>query len=380
MTEHNIDYAAIAAAAAENEDQTQTTTGGFEPPKVGVRVARLREYIELGMHPQTYNGEAKPAADEVRLTFELMGPEDLKKYEVVNEDGSKTQVEKFETISVSLTKKFNEKAGYTKLFQTMRKAHGDVHKHMAAMLGLPFVIEVVHNKSKDGKRTYANIKDSTRGWLIMPPFKIDAVAGTSSPYAVPDLMGDKKVFIWDLAADNPGMFSSLFIAGTRERTVKDEAGIEKKVQESKNWLQEKICGATNFVGSPLHSLLSSGETNAVVSEMEKAPVAPPSTMTPETGPRLPVEPAPVPEAATVAPEAPTPAPTPAPAPDAVEQAEAIVAAAHAAAARVAAEPATDPVAEALLPVDGPSDTKAPEEKAPDAPLSGLEQMKALGLI
>lgn len=258
-----IDYKALAAQAAEMEDQTDTQAGGdfeYQVAPEGVTFGRLIEYIELGQQKQrAYQGKPKKDADEVRITFELLHPK--KNIREIEVDGKKIQVT--DRISINTTKSFHEKSGYVKLFKAMARGREDI-KHMAQMLNEGFLLNVSHNvKEKDGKKTtYANLqKDGV--YSISAPVVVDPVAETTTPIPIGPALSPIRIFLWN----NPTKetWDTLFIDG--DKTVKDAEGNEKQV--SKNWLQNKILGATNFAGSALEDLLSgSAALEAAIGEEE----------------------------------------------------------------------------------------------------------------
>lgn len=249
MTPEEI--AALAAEAAELDDQSVVTEGGgdyeYVPPAAGRTVARFIEYIELGKQPQKpFQGKAKPPVEEARFTFELTHPKNRKEIEL--EGGEKTTIS--ERISFKLTIKTGEKSQFKKLWNAMTYGRDNI-KHMAQMLGEAFIVEVVHAKSNDGKVTYANLRDND-GWKIMAPRKVDDLAGTSEDISksIPSALGDLRIFLWN--KPTKATWDSIFIDGTRE--VKDEKG--NVSQESKNWLQTLVTKATNYTGSPLEQMLN----------------------------------------------------------------------------------------------------------------------------
>lgn len=250
----SMSIAELAALAAQTDDQTETTVGGdFERrlPAAGKTVGRLIEYIELGVHGnKPYLGKPKPDSDQVRITFELLSEKKGNIYEVDVEGGKKKLTEK---ITVRLAKKQGEKAGFKKLFEAMRYGRPEI-KHMAQMLGDPFIIDILHNKSDDGKETYANIRDKDNKWYVGAPriVKEDPIEGTTEiiNVAVPEQLTASKIFLFN--HPNKETWDSLFIEGTR--TVKEEGKPDR--EESKNWLQETILSAKNFPGSPLDAMLN----------------------------------------------------------------------------------------------------------------------------
>jgi hypothetical protein len=257
-----VDFKKLQELAAHTEDQTETQVmGDFEytPPAAGITVARFIEYIELGKRKQKpFQGKAKPDAEEVRLTFELLHP--AKNIHTNEETGDKYA----DRISFNIAKKFAENASFKKLFNAMTYGRAEI-KHMSWMLGEAFIVNVVHNVvEKDGKKqTYANLRDDS-GWKINAPRQVDALSGTSTDISksVPEPISPLKLFLWDHPTKET--WDSLFIDGTRD--VKDDKGAVTQV--SKNWLQELILGAQDYKGSALNQLVA-GVPDLPTSEPEK---------------------------------------------------------------------------------------------------------------
>ena len=246
-----MSIADLANRAAAMVDQTQTKAAGdydYTPPAAGLTYGRFIEYIELGKQPQRpYQGKPKPDCEEVRITFELLNPKrDIREIEV---DGGTKKIA--DRISVRVPIKLSDKAQFVKLFRKMTYGR-DAIKHMAQMLGEPFLITIVHNTSaKDPNKVYANIRDADGNWLIGPPRHVDPLTGESKDISklIPAELSPQRIFIWDMP--DKEQWSSLYIDGTR--TVTRDG---KEVEVSKNWIQEVILGAKNFPGSPLAALLS----------------------------------------------------------------------------------------------------------------------------
>lgn len=243
----------LAAMAAENEDQTETkVSGDYEKELIpeGPNFARFVEYIETGKHPQKpYQGKEKPPAEMLRLTFELLHPKkSIIEYEV---DGVKKK--RGQLITIQVKKSLSDKASFKKIFNAMVYGRDKI-KHIAQMLGEPFLVNVYHNKSKDAagkENVYANLNNSEGVYSIGAPRHTDPITQTVTDLAphISQPFAPIRIFLWN----NPTKttWDSLFIDGTRE--VKDKDGTV--THESKNWLQEKIVSALNFEGSPLHTML-----------------------------------------------------------------------------------------------------------------------------
>ena len=231
-----IDLKAIQEAAnaeAEvNADMNVAVKGGSAArllPK-GTAFAQLVEYIDLGNHVKEFAGVAKPAAPEFQLGFALTG----KGYE--NEDGTPFIIRPY-----SMTRSLNDKSTSFKVFKAMN--FKGTARHFGQLIGEKWMVKVVHVPKSKSDPTLVSRLDITS---FMPP--VDPVTGDM--YKIKDAPESAyKVFFWN----NPTMndWNSLFIEGTYE--AKDG-----KPEASKNRIQEKILSATNFQGSALELLLSSG--------------------------------------------------------------------------------------------------------------------------
>lgn len=257
-----VNIAALAAQAAKETDYTQTTEGGsFERvlPEAGVAFVRLREYIEIGIHP---HGRAPHTKDRpmARFVFELCHKKHQQEFE---KDGEKFTIPHVIAIQVPISD--NVSSDYIKIFSLLNYA--GQYKHPLEALNQPMMCDVLHtDNGKEGKDkvTYANIWKGTpkdKSYTLRPPI-IEADPTDPSSTArdisanIPALSkGDEsiKAFLWAYA--DQAQWDSLFIEGTR--TVKGKDGKEDK-EVSKNWLQEKIKEAKNFSGSPIDQILASG--------------------------------------------------------------------------------------------------------------------------
>ena len=248
-----LSIAELAALAAETDDQTEVQVAGDYEREVipeGPNFARLVEYIECGKHPQKpYQGKEKPPAEMLRLTFELLHPKkSIIEYEVDGVTKKRGQL-----ITIRMKKSLSDKATFKKIFNAMTYGRDSI-KHMAQMLGEPFLVNVFHNKSKDaqGKEVvYANLNNSEGVYSIGAPRHVDPITQETTDLAphISQPFAPLRIFLWN----NPTKetWDSLFIDGTRE--VKDKDG--NVTHESKNWLQEYILSAINAEGSPISTLL-----------------------------------------------------------------------------------------------------------------------------
>ncbi len=255
-----IDFKALGAkAAAEGKDMTVAQAGGgdYSPPPEGPCRVRFIGYVELGKQKGTFQG--KPTIkDMVELTFEVHG----KAYPVeIADDGTKHPVRIGFDIPLSL----NEKAHFYKLFQRMN--HTQQAKHMAELLGNGYKAQVVHEKwTKDGKEYCKAVLKAADGYTIQPArVEDDEVEGGWRALEVPAAISPIRCFLWDYA--DKEQWASLFIDGEYPER-KDKDGKVTAKARSKNVFQNKIKQAANFVGSPMHELLTADGTKIDIPDAE----------------------------------------------------------------------------------------------------------------
>lgn len=236
-------------AKANTDDQTKGDDfKDFVAPS-GPTMARFIGYVEVGKRKQKpWKGTAKPDASEVRFTFELLSPKNIREIEV---DGEKITTS--DVIGCKVAIKSGEKAAFTKLLNRMAYGREGII-NFAQMLGEAFLINVIHAQGKDrdgNEKTYANMKDAEFNWTITAPVQVDALTAAVTTLPVPEPTLPLRLLLWD----NPTteQWQSVFIDG--ERTIKNEDGTE--TIESKNWLQRDIVeNAINFANSPLSAMLN----------------------------------------------------------------------------------------------------------------------------
>lgn len=231
-----IDFKALAAKAAATRDMTQAQAGGgdYEPPAAGMARCRLVAYIETGRHREEYKGQPK-VKEKVTLIFELSGP----KHKPT--EGVPIRL----TITESLS--LNEKANFFKLFQRMNYQG---KSHFAEMLGDDFICTVVHKKSTDGKKTYANLRDEG-GYTVRPPFLPNPETGEDVRIVADPQISPTKCFIWDYA--DAEQWASIFIDGSYDEKKLDDGTVIPA--KSKNQFQNAIRSAINFEGSPAQEVI-----------------------------------------------------------------------------------------------------------------------------
>lgn len=247
--------------------QSTGGSGGKLYPE-GYAFARLTEYVELGDIVQEFNGEAKAPAPHMYLGFAIYGAG----YQ--NDDGTPGRITTYD-LAISN----NGKAKTYKLFKKLNfKGNATC---FAELLGDGMLLKVVHHTSKTPGAKPKSIID-IEGFL--PP--IDVVS--QAPYNIPEAPDSAyKLFLWD--KPTPETWATLFIDGKRDDG------------SSKNWLQDKIMEAANFMGSPLDIMLGGVAVPSLVAgTTPTAPVTAP-VVAPTTPVVAPVVAAPVAAEAPVAP-------------------------------------------------------------------------------
>jgi hypothetical protein len=238
-----LDLNKLGAAAAKQNDLTQSQSFERQVAAEGVTLLRFRDYIEIGRH-KPGNPNHKPALQAL-LTFELHGVKHL-----IEIDGKKVPM----THQIKLSMGLTEKSGFRKLFKLMNNAHGGEAQHFVQLIGKPFLGEIFHNVVGEGdkKQVFANL-DQDGAYSIKAPVQVDAVSGDSTPINVPEMHGTPKVFLWETDdvsdEDIQEMWKDIFIEGTR--TVKENG---QDVEKSKNWIQETIQKNLEWEGSRTQSL------------------------------------------------------------------------------------------------------------------------------
>lgn len=245
-----FDFNALNAAIEAEAKQTDMTVaqdggGDYEPPALGLAQARLVGYYETGKHEEEWEGKTR-IRDKVDLVFELSGPNHPPRKLA---DGTLIPLR----ITVKETKSQSSKANFFKLFGAMN--YDGAARHMAQLLGKAYLVEVFHKKSKDGKKTYANLK-GPNGYNIKGPFFQDPLSGKTVAVAVAPPLTEIKGFLFNSAT--LAMWNSIFIAGQYEERKDEKTGAVISPARSKNVLQETIKSAANWKECPVSALLEAG--------------------------------------------------------------------------------------------------------------------------
>lgn len=206
-------------------NEAQKGGGGARVLPEGYAFGRLVEYVEQGMQPQEYQGQAKEPALEFSLGFALYG----EGYQ--NDDGTPYIIRTYNT---ALSR--NEKSRAFKLFKALNWK--GTAKGFAQLLGTGFLVKIKHVPKSKAEPTVMVSRIDLDGFL--PP--LDPV--TKAPYPIPEPTDDLyRLFLWNKPTLDG--WESLYISGEYEG-------------KSKNRVQEYILGAMDFQGSALQLLLSGG--------------------------------------------------------------------------------------------------------------------------
>ena len=198
-----------------SKEESKSTFKKSDPIEAGNYLGRTVQVIDCGLQPQRpYQGQDKPPAHEVMLTYEL-GTEFLK-----DDDGNDIEDKPrwiSETMPLrNLEQDLAKSTKRAKVLDPDNKLGGD----FAQMTNVPCTLTIVQNPNRqDPTKIYNNIANVT------PPMK---------GFPVPELVHPPKVF--DLDEPDMEIFGSL-----------------------PQWLQDKIKANLNFNGSKLSALLDGVE-------------------------------------------------------------------------------------------------------------------------
>ena len=193
--------------------------GGTPQPllEVGNYPARVVQVIDLGLQPQSYQGQAKDPKREINVTYELS-------YEFMADDDGNPQHDKPRWIGeyFTLNNLKSDKAKSTKRLMGIDPnltSKGDFSR----LLGMPCTLTIVHNQGKNGN-TYANVGNVT------PPMR-----GMN----IPELVNESRFF--DLEDPDMETFERL------PQWIQDK--IMTNLEYNGSILQSKIEGTVNTGGS-----------------------------------------------------------------------------------------------------------------------------------
>lgn len=187
----------------------KSTKSKSDPVEIGNYAARIAQVIDLGLQPQQpFQGNPKPPAHELMLTYELVT-------EFLKDDEGNDQLDKPRWLSESfplnhISKDMAKSTKRYKAIDPTNVAGGDFTK----LANAPLTVTVVHKPKPDGG-VYVNVGN------ITPPMK---------GFPVPELVNPTRVF--ELDAPNLEVFRSF-----------------------PEWIQEKIMSNLEYQGSKLQALI-----------------------------------------------------------------------------------------------------------------------------
>ena len=227
-----------------------------ELPRAGVALLRLRSYLELGVKAPK-DPTHKPQRS-VRLTFELHHPDHM--ISGTKEDGTTYAFPDTLNVYVNIagpTSKFG------KLFAKMNYLGTAVH--MSQLVGMPFLGSIHHNEWQG--KTYVNLNNDANEWTIGAPIHTDVMTNATTNIPVPELDGQKQVFLYDHPeldeADIREMWDAIYIDGVKQ-DGSSKNWIQEAIKESLTWdtskTKQAVEGATDIV-LPGDGVEPSKETN-----------------------------------------------------------------------------------------------------------------------
>ncbi len=174
----------------------------------GTHLAILYKFMNLGTRLQQFQGKDKEYPDTLcNFTFEIPG--ELHKFTVKNDDDTETEVEKPLVLSREFTLSMGSKSNLRPFVEGIigvklsdEEAAGF---NLESLLGQACLISVIHKKSADGSKTFANIVSTS------PLIK---------GMAVPKQFNPTEIFDVNLATQEQINKLPLFLQG--KITVSDE--------------------------------------------------------------------------------------------------------------------------------------------------------------
>ncbi|QDH83872.1 putative Fe-S oxidoreductase [Achromobacter phage vB_AxyP_19-32_Axy09] len=375
----NMNLAQIQALAAEasatGPDMNVAVEGGGGKKlwASGRYLGIVLGVVELGMQPQMFGTATAAPRPEVQLTLGIWGAPLENGVPVPLHDVTTGAPYVFYPRELDISQ--NPKANAHKAFIAMNWQKDANVKHFAQFIGKLFIFDIQRKKNKQGTSEYMQVNwantaapiDVMTSQMMTPPAPCDINAL------------EYKYFFWN--KPTPQSWASLFVEGEWEAK-------EGKPARSKNITQEKILGALNFEGSPLHLMLEQQGIayTRPAPQAQAAAVAPAAPAVPAPGPvpgvpgAAPLAPASVPAVAPAPTSAPVAPATPA-APVAVAPVAPVTPAAPVA-AEVAAPLAPAPVAAPAAPA-GPAVSAPPAIQSPSDPAIAqamkIQQLIAAGV-
>jgi hypothetical protein len=222
----------MIALAAKYGPDMRNVPEEYQVPAAGIARARFVGYYEMGKHEEEFKGDKK-LRDKVELTFELSGPNHPPR----DCNGEKVP----QRITTRENMELRADSHFMRLFRQMN--HAGKARHMAELLGEPFLVEIFHVRSADGERTFANLRGYD-GYNVKGTTVYDAVDRKLVTVKVPPAVTDIKIFLWEFA--NKESWDAIHIEGEYPEQKNQRTGEVIRAAKSKNVLQDKIMSAKNW--------------------------------------------------------------------------------------------------------------------------------------
>lgn len=230
----SLQQQAKQASSASNVDlREEATTRSVVMWPAGIYRGRVVEVIELGLQPQTFEGQAKPPAEEVQLRVMLF-PNQLIKKELG--DDVQPLMIRLWPLAVRNSSRSKSKISFD------RMNHTGEAKHFREFIGEAFRFKLGVRVDSTGKQFN----------FIDLPNTLPAIdEETGKPLAVPEAPDDKLI-LFTFHSPMKEMWAKLKIDGAKTDGT------------SKNFIQEKILAALNFKGSDVDRMLQGGSKEAAL--------------------------------------------------------------------------------------------------------------------
>ena len=200
---------------------TASRTGGnFTPVPPGTYLSRCYRIVDMGTQKTTYKGKPK-LQHKIMIQWEVHG-EDDNGQPIQAQDGNPLSISKNYTLSLSENAQlFKDLTSWRGRAFTGEELNGFELKNV---LGAWCMISVIHEKSDDGQKTYANITSVT------------PVPTQLKKAGLPE--GQNKLSMFDL--DNPDM----------EMFESFSDNLQAKIKESPEWRASQGDSGSDFAPSP----------------------------------------------------------------------------------------------------------------------------------
>lgn len=223
-------YMNKALETTENNIHVVQKLERFMPIKDSLYIGRFISYISEGIHKnEKFNSES----DTIRLEFEIYSVDEDENKNIISSDG------KYPVVSRFVSNSYSEKSALIALGKAMDPA--SEFKQLYQMLGKVFRIDflITENKEEPSKSTYRiqNVKYPVE--KVLNPTGKGLQTVNYEDFA-PETTRQLQLFLWN--HPDIGAWDALFREGFFDN-------------KSKNYVQNRIREAVNFVDSPIYKVL-----------------------------------------------------------------------------------------------------------------------------